>query len=77
MAYTTTQSTAQMITELQTVNPSLTTDAILTFLSELATGWPVAVGTGITFNGVLVKCTTGYGLPPGTTPVYAYDATPA
>ena len=33
-----------------------------------------SVGTGITFNGVLVKCTTGYGLPPGTTPVYAYDA---
>lgn len=77
MAYSASQTTAQMITELQTVNPSLQTDAILTFLSELATGWPVAVGTGLTFNGVLIKCITGYGLPPGTTPAYEYDATPA
>jgi hypothetical protein len=76
MAYTTGQTTAQMITELQTVNPALNNDAILTFLSTLATGSPVAIGTGITFSGVLVKCTTGYGVSPGTTPVYAYDASP-
>ena len=77
MAYTIGQTTAQMITELQSVNPLLNNDAILTILTGLAQGSPVAVGSPILVSGVLVKCTTGYGVSPGTTPVYAYDASPA
>ena len=79
MAYTTGQTTAQMITELQTVNPALANDAILTLLSSLA-AVPITSGTfgnPVLFSGVLVKCTTGYGVSPGTTPVYAYDASPS
>lgn len=77
MAFTTGQTTAQMITELQSVNANLNPDAIMSFLTQLAQGWPVPVGTPTMFATVLVKCTTGYATPPGTTPVYAYDATPS
>lgn len=78
MAFTTGQTTAQMITEIQSVNTAINNDACLTFLSSLAMGIQAAVGTPVIFSGILIKCTTGYGTPSAVTaPVYAYDATPS
>lgn len=77
MAYTTGQTAAQITTELQSVNANLTQDAINTILSTLAAGSPTPVGTPILVSGVLLKCSQGYGVSPGTTPVYAYDAGPS
>ncbi len=77
MAYTTSQTPAQVTTAIQTANTSAQFDAIQNALSGLAQGQVTPVGTPVLLWGVLVKCTTGYGSTPGgTTPVYAYDASP-
>lgn len=75
MAYTTGASLAT--TNGILVTAGATVDAANNALSALATGAPTPVGTPILLWGVLVKCTTGWGVAlGGTNPVFSYDATP-
>jgi hypothetical protein len=77
MAYTNSASFATTAGIL--VTAGATADAANNALSGLATGtapYP-AVGTPVLIWNTLVKCTTGWGVPPGTAPVFSYDAAPA
>jgi hypothetical protein len=60
MAYTATQSVAQVIATVQTANPAIGADAITNALSGLAAGYTTPLGSPILLGGVLVKCTTGF-----------------
>jgi hypothetical protein len=78
MAYTSAQTAAQVITAVQSANSNALYDQVNNALSAPATGAPTPIGTPVLLWGVLVKCTTGYGTTlGGTTPVYAYDSSPA
>jgi hypothetical protein len=78
MAYTTGQTTAQIVTAIQSANSAALSDAIQNALSGLALAQVTPINTPVLLWGVLVKCTTGYGNAlPAVTPVFAYDATPA
>lgn len=76
MAFTNTQSTAQTLAAIQTANTAAATDAVSNALSSLAAGNTTPIGTPVLLWGVLVKCTTGYGGIPATTPVFSFDASP-
>jgi hypothetical protein len=78
MAYTTGQGTAATVTAIQSANSAAQFDAVNNALSSLAQANVTPIGSPVLLWGVLVKCTTGYGSTAGgTTPVFAYDASPA
>jgi hypothetical protein len=79
MAYTTGASFAATAAAIISATPAAQADAVNNALSGLATATPPnpAIGTPVLIWNVLVKCTTGWGVPPGTAPVFSYDASPA